>query len=478
MIRTVRLLALALVLTSVSTLAVSAETGTARVPGSTAEISLSFAPVVAEAAPAVVNIYASRMVAESSNPLFEDPFFRQFFGDFAPSRPREQNALGSGVIVGGGLVVSNFHVVENATDIRVVLTDRREFDGRLVLADEAADLAVIRLEGEGVETLPALDFADSDAIEVGDLVLAIGNPFGVGQTVSSGIVSGLARTGRGGGAYTAGGYFVQTDAPINPGNSGGALVDMAGRLVGINTQIVTKSGGSNGIGFAVPANLVARVVGQAAAGEASFTRPWAGIDVQPIDADLADALGLDRPTGVLVQDLAAESPFGAAGVRPGDVVTAIGGHAVNAPSELGFRLSLQELGAEVPVSFLRGGTAQTVEVEMRAAVEAEETLDGGPVKVTGLGPFDGLVLQEIGPRLRERLGLPADQTGVIVLALDNPRQARNFQPGDLIAEVNGAKIATLDDFKAVTEAAAEDGRRTWKVVLNRRGGLIYLTWRG
>ena len=456
----------------------TAQTDTPRVPGSSAEISMSFSPVVAAAAPAVVNIYATRMVADRGTPLFDDPFFRQFFGDFAPSRPREQNALGSGVIVGDGLVVSNFHVVENATDIRVVLADRREFEGVLVLADEAADLAVIELTDAQGADLPALDFADSDAIAVGDLVLAIGNPFGVGQTVSSGIVSGLARTGRGGGAYTANGYFVQTDAPINPGNSGGALVDMAGRLVGINTQIVTRSGGSNGIGFAVPANLVARVVAQAEAGEASFIRPWAGIDVQPIDADLAEALGFDRPLGVLVQSVVDESPFGAAGIRPGDVVLEIGGHPVNAPAELGFRLSLQELGAAVPVTFHRAGDRQTVSVEMRAAVRAEETLDGGPVKVTGLGPFDGVVLQEIGPALRDRLGLPADRGGVIVLALDDPRQVRNFQPGDIVAEINGTQIATMEDFKAVTEAALADGKRSWKVVLNRRGGLVYLTWRG
>ena len=456
----------------------TAQTDTPRVPGSSAEISMSFSPVVAAAAPAVVNIYATRMVADRGTPLFDDPFFRQFFGDFAPSRPREQNALGSGVIVGDGLVVSNFHVVENATDIRVVLADRREFEGVLVLADEAADLAVIELTDAQGADLPALDFADSDAIAVGDLVLAIGNPFGVGQTVSSGIVSGLARTGRGGGAYTANGYFVQTDAPINPGNSGGALVDMAGRLVGINTQIVTRSGGSNGIGFAVPANLVARVVAQAEAGEASFIRPWAGIDVQPIDADLAEALGFDRPLGVLVQSVVNESPFGAAGIRPGDVVLEIGGHPVNAPAELGFRLSLQELGAAVPVTFHRAGDRQTVSVEMRAAVRAEETLDGGPVKVTGLGPFDGVVLQEIGPALRDRLGLPADRGGVIVLALDDPRQVRNFQPGDIVAEINGTQIATMEDFKAVTEAALADGKRSWKVVLNRRGGLVYLTWRG
>ena len=476
----IRSLAVTLLLTgmAVGVSAVTASSNETRVPASAAEVTLSFAPVVAAAAPSVVNIYATRMVADSGTPLFEDPFFRQFFGDFAPSRPRAQNALGSGVIVGDALVVSNFHVVENATDIRVVLADRREYDGALVLADEAADLAVIRLTDAESADLPALTFADSDEIEVGDLVLAIGNPFGVGQTVSSGIVSGLARTGRGGGAYNPGGYFVQTDAPINPGNSGGALVDMSGRLVGINTQIVTRSGGSNGIGFAVPANLVARVVAQAEAGAASFTRPWAGIDVQPVEADIAEALGLDRPVGVLVQSFAAQSPFEAAGVRSGDLVLAVAGHTVNTPGELSFRLSLQELGTEVPVTLLRDGRETTVSVEMRAAVGSDETLDDGPVKVTGLGPFDGLVLQEIGPALRARLGIASDREGVIVLALDTPRQARNFQPGDIISEINGTTIKTMEDFKTVTEATVADGRRTWRVVLNRRGGLVYLTWRG
>ena len=448
-----------------------------KVPQSQTEISLGFAPLVKQAAPAVVNIYAKRVIQTQDSPFAGDPFFEQFFKGFGTPRPRVQNSLGSGVILSGdGIVVTNYHVVGMATDIRVVMADRREYSAEVMLADEEADLAVLRLDGG--KDLPHLSLRNSDRVEVGELVLAIGNPFGVGQTVSSGIVSGLARTGRGGGAYTAGGYFVQTDAPINPGNSGGALVDMAGRLVGINTQIVTKSGGSNGIGFAVPANLVARVVAQAEAGEASFIRPWAGVDVQPIDADIAEALGFDRPRGVLVQNVAGESPFGAAGVRPGDILLAIGEHPVNAPAELGFRLSLQELGSEVPITFQRDGTEQTVTVEMRAAVRAEETLDGGPVKVTGLGPFDGVVLQEIGPALRDRLGLPADRGGVIVLALDNPRQVRNFQPGDIVAEVNDTAIATMEDFRAVTEAALADGRRSWKVVLNRRGGLVYLTWRG
>ncbi|GKY88820.1 trypsin-like peptidase domain-containing protein [Sinisalibacter aestuarii] len=448
----------------------SAET---RVPATNAEVQLSFAPVVERAAPAVVNIYATQVVAERVSPFFDDPFFSQFFRDFGTVRPREKNSLGSGVIVGDGLVVSNFHVVENATEIRVVLADRREFDGALVLADERADLAVIRLEGG--EDLPALDFADSDALAVGDLVLAIGNPFGVGQTVSSGIVSGLARSGRGGGAFNAASYFIQTDAPINPGNSGGALVDMSGRLVGINTQIVTRSGGSNGIGFAIPANLVARVVAQAAAGEASFIRPWAGLEVQPIDADMANALGLDRPQGVLVRALADGSPFAEAGVAPGDVILAMDGQPVNAPAELVFRLSLQEMGSMVPVTLRTGTEEHIVAVEMRAATSAGDGLGQGAVSFTAAGPFQGLVLQDLTPDLSARLGLRSSTGGgVVVMGIDNPRSARNFQPGDIITEVNGVEIHGLAE---LTELASED-RRTWKLVIERRGGRVYLTWRG
>lgn len=469
MIRSITALAVALALLPVSLVAQT------QVPNTQAQVQLSFAPVVERSAPAVVNIYATQVVADQGSPFFEDPFFRQFFGDFGATRPREKNSLGSGVIVGNGLVVSNFHVVENATEIRIVLADRREFDGELVLADERADLAVIRLSGG--DDLPALEFADSDALAVGDLVLAIGNPFGVGQTVSSGIISGLARSGRGGGAFNASEYFIQTDAPINPGNSGGALVDMAGRLVGINTQIVTRSGGSNGIGFAIPANLVARVVAQAKAGNASFARPWAGIEVQPVDADIADALGLDRPQGVLVRALADGSPFAEAGVNPGDVILGVGGQPVNAPAELVFRLSLQEIGSMVPVDVLGAAGKTIVAVEMRPATTAGIGLDQGqgPTTFTA-GPFQGLVLQELTPALSARLGLPAPNGGVVVMAVDNPRRARQFQPGDIIIDVNGAAIRTMADLQSAI--AADPERRTWKMVLSRRGGMVYLTWRG
>ena len=274
-----------------------------RVPESRAEISLSFAPLVREAAPAVVNIYARRVVETRRSPFAEDPFFGEFFREFGQRQPRVQNSLGSGVILSDdGIVVSNYHVIGQATDISVVLNDRREYSASVLLADEQSDLAILQLDG--ASDMPHLPLRDSDTVEVGELTLAIGNPFGVGQTVSSGIVSGLARSGVATGNMR--GYFIQTDAPINPGNSGGALIDTRGRLIGINTSILTRSGGSNGIGFAIPA-----LAGGAIRGPGP-RRP----------GSLPAALGGDERPGGGCRSLGWPRP-GAAG-RRGDLGTACG----------------------------------------------------------------------------------------------------------------------------------------------------------
>ncbi|WP_342241987.1 trypsin-like peptidase domain-containing protein, partial [Inquilinus sp. OTU3971] len=275
------------------------------VPTSRAEIDLSFAPLVRSAAPAVVNIYARHMVVERANPLFDDPFFQRFFGDDMPGgRPRQrvENSLGSGVVVGsGGLVVTNHHVIKDADQITVVLSDRTEYEAELVLSDERTDLAFLKLKDLAGRSLPALPLGDSDALEVGDLVLAIGNPFGVGQTVTMGIVSAIARTAVGISDYD---FFIQTDAAVNPGNSGGALIDMKGRLVGINTAIYSRTGGSLGIGFAIPANMLRSMMRAAETGQ-KVVRPWLGADGQAVDRSLAEAYGLDRPAGVLVNGVTA-----------------------------------------------------------------------------------------------------------------------------------------------------------------------------
>lgn len=418
-----------------------------RIPTSQAEIQMGFAPLVKQAAPAVVNIYAKRVVAVRSSPFAVDPFFRDLFRDFGTTRPQVQNSLGSGVILSSdGIVVSNYHVVGEATDIRVVLSDRREYSATVMLADEDSDLAILKLDD--ARDLPALGFRDSDSVEVGELVLAIGNPFGVGQTVSSGIVSGLARSGTPSG--TGRGYFIQTDAAINPGNSGGALIDVNGNLIGVNTAILTRSGGSNGIGFAIPANLVARFVEQARDGQDSFVRPWAGMNGQSVDADLADALGLDLPGGIVVSELHPDSPFTAAGFARGDVILSVDDQPVNTPAEMVFRMSVAGLGADAAVTRLRDGTTETVLVPME---EAPDTPDADRRVMDDRSALPGLTVLNVNPAVLAAFNLPLSTTGVVVQD-PGPYGARlGLRAGDVIAAINGAAVTqTAQIPQALTDA--------------------------
>jgi Do/DeqQ family serine protease len=419
-----------------------------KVPETQAEISLSFVPLVKQSAPAVVNIYATRVTQSRPNTFMNDPFFQRFFEGGQPE-PRVQNSLGSGVILSSdGIVVSNYHVVGMATDIRVVLNDRREYTARVLLGDQDSDLAILQLEG--VSDLPSLDLRSSDDVEVGELVLAIGNPFGVGQTVSSGIISGLARSGgsNGGGR----GYFIQTDAPINPGNSGGALVDMAGRLIGINTQILTRSGGSNGIGFAIPADLVAEFVDQAKAGNETFERPWAGMSGQPVDADMAETFGLDRPGGIIISGFHKESPFNLADFTVGDVITAVDGQQVNTPSEMVFRMSVAGLGNTSQVTRVRDGTAVYVPVHLMSAPDLPSrnltTLDDAAI-------LAGLLLARINPAVISEFNLPLNATGVVVINPGPIGVRVGVKLGDVIEAVGGETMKTPQD---VSDALKASGR--------------------
>src|SRR5580704_10207907 len=299
------------------------------------ELRLSYAPVVQHVAPAVVNVYAAKTV-QTRNPLFDDPIFRQFFGVPGGGGPQVQRSLGSGVIVdGSGLVVTNVHVIEGADEVKVSLADKREFEAEIVLKDKRSDLAVLRLK-DAHERFPTLDFANSDTLEVGDVVLAVGNPFGVGQTVTHGIVSALARTQVGITDYQ---FFIQTDAAINPGNSGGALVDLTGRLVGINTAIFSRSGGSQGVGFAIPANMVQVVVASAKSGGDAVKRPWLGAKLQAVTPDIADSMGLKRPAGALVASVSSGSPADRAGLKAGDVILTVDGQAVDDVNAFDYRFA-------------------------------------------------------------------------------------------------------------------------------------------
>ncbi|MEX0285180.1 MAG: trypsin-like peptidase domain-containing protein [Paracoccaceae bacterium] len=437
-----------------------------RVPRSQAEISLGFAPLVQEAAPAVVNIYAKRIV-QSQSPFAGDPFFEDFFRGFGSPRPRVQNSLGSGVILHeDGIVVSNYHVVGQATDIRVVLSDRREFSAEVLLGDEESDLAILKLDG--VSDLPTLRLRDSDQVQVGELVLAIGNPFGVGQTVSSGIVSGLARSGLAVG--NARGYFLQTDAPINPGNSGGALIDVNGDLIGINTAILSRTGGSIGIGFAIPANLVAQFVEQARAGEQVFQRPWAGLAGQPVDFDLAASLGLAVPEGVLISDMHRLSPFVEAGLAVGDVITAVDRQPVNTPSEMLFRMSVRGPGGTAIVTRARDGAEDDLEVPMILAP------DDPPADETELGDrtvLPGLTVARINPLQMARYGLPLNFEGVVVTVPGQYGGRVGLNPGDVLIGINGRDIETPGD---VSRALRNPGRRVQMDVI-RQGRRLALRFR-
>ncbi|MCR8550933.1 trypsin-like peptidase domain-containing protein [Salipiger sp. P9] len=428
------------------TLAATPLAAQTRVPDSQAEISLSFAPLVKAATPAVVNIYARRVV-EARSPFAGDPLFGNLFRDFG-GRPRVQNSLGSGVILSDdGIVVSNYHVVGQATDIRVVLNNGAEYEAQVLLGDEEADLAILKLDGAA--DMPHLALRDSDTVEVGELVLAIGNPFGVGQTVSSGIVSGLARSGTATG--NARGYFIQTDAPINPGNSGGALIDVKGRLIGVNTSILTRSGGSNGIGFAIPSALVSQFVEQARAGKADFERPWAGMTGQPVNADISESLGLGLPNGVLIADLHPQSPFARAGLEVGDVVLEVDGQPVNTPPEMLFRMSVRGLGHRAQIRYLHDGTPRQAEVEM---IAPPETPPRDAVILGETAVLPGLALARINPAVSAELGLPLPGEGIVVTD-PGPYGARiGLRPGDVLRAINGRDIAAPDDVGRLLERAA------------------------
>ncbi|WP_417418725.1 DegQ family serine endoprotease [Hoeflea sp.] len=432
-------------------------------PRSRADMMQSFSPLVKATAPAVVNVYADRLVQRSLSPFAGDPFFEQFFGQRMPNRTEKQSSLGSGVIIQrNGIVVTNNHVIAGADDVRVALADGREFQCKVLLKDERFDLAILQIEGEG--PFPIVEFGDTDTTEVGDIVLAIGNPFGVGQTVTSGIVSALARNSVGVSDF---GSFIQTDAAINPGNSGGALIDMSGRLIGINSAIFTRSGGSNGIGFAIPANLVRAVAETAEAGGEVFEPPYIGASFDPVTADIAEALGLDRATGALVANITEGGPADKAGLRIGDIVLGFNGRMIEHPDALGYRLATTRVGTTVELDVLSRNGRKTLEITLQAPPE-DDPRDRRELK--GQNPFSGAVVSNITPRIRTKLRLPSSLRGVVVTEVPARSLAGRygFRPGDVIAVVNGVEIANVD----ILEQVVSEGASYWRFEIVRGGQRI------
>jgi Do/DeqQ family serine protease len=439
-----------------------------RVPSSAAELRLSYAPIVQRVQPAVVNVYAAKVV-QDRNPLLDDPIFRRFFGVPGQQPEQMQRSLGSGVMVDpSGLVVTNNHVIEGADQVKVSLSDKREFEAEIVLKDSRSDLAVLRLK-DVREKFPTLDFANSDELQVGDVVIAIGNPFGVGQTVTHGIISALARTQVGITDYQ---FFIQTDAAINPGNSGGALVDMTGKLAGINTAIFSRSGGSQGIGFAIPANMVRVVVASARSGGKAVKRPWLGARLQAVTPEIAETLGLRRPSGALVANVVPGSPAARAGLKLSDLIVAIEGQAVDDPNAFDYRFATRPLGGVADIDVQRAGKPVKLTIPLETAPEGGRN----EIEITTRSPFQGARVANISPAVADEMHLDADTEGVVVTEIAGDSTAANvgFQKGDIIVAVNNQKIAKTGDL----EKATRDGSRLWRIRLMRGNQQINVTLGG
>jgi Do/DeqQ family serine protease len=431
-------------------------------PQSRPEMQLSFAPLVKQTSGAVVNVYAERVV-QRQNPFAGDPFFEQFFGQRMPNRSEKQSSLGSGVIVShNGLVVTNNHVIQGADDIKIALPDGREFPCEVLLKDENIDLAVLKIKGQ--QEFPVLAIGNSDAVEVGDLVLAIGNPFGVGQTVTSGIVSALARNQVSSGDV---GFFIQTDASINPGNSGGALMNMRGELIGINTAIFSRGGGSNGIGFAIPANLVKVFVAAAEEGKKSFEKPYVGATFQPVTSEVAEALGLKSARGALVVGVTEGGPADKAGLKPGEVITSVNGIAVEHPDALWYRLTTAGLGKSARLMVSQNGSERELTMTLGTA---PETVPRDERLIEGRNPFAGLKVANLSPKLATELRLPTDKTGVVVAEVvrNSPAARLGFQPGDIVISLNGDAVSSTK----VLQTLVGSDPNLWRVEIERDGQRI------
>ncbi|WP_246274579.1 Do family serine endopeptidase [Hyphomicrobium sulfonivorans] len=442
-------------------------------PPSQALMQYSFSPVVKKAAPAVVNVYVRSKVRTAASPFANDPFFQRFFGGrggFGLPQERVQSSLGSGVIISpDGVIVTNTHVVRGGTDtqIRVALSDKREFDARIVSQDDRTDLAVLKIE-KGGDDFPFLEFADSDALEVGDMVLAIGNPFGVGQTVTSGIISALARTEM---AQSDTQVFLQTDAAINPGNSGGALVDMDGRLAGINTMIFSKTGGSVGIGFAIPSNLVRFYADNAVAGR-KIERPWLGAQLETVSREMAATLGLERVAGAVVVRLTDKSPATKAGVQLGDVIVKVDEFDVADAHSVLYRLTTRGVGNSANLEVIRNGKRLTHNI---ALLPAPKPGKDDVRNLSGNHPFDGARVSNILPSVADEFNLD-DTDGVVIVAVRSGGVAArlDFQPGDIIVEIGDQRITDV----IMLDELTRNRQRIWRVTVKRGGRLMKLQMAG
>lgn len=434
---------------------------TRSVPGNAASLKMSFAPVVRKAAPAVVNVSSKRVVRQQVDP------FWQMFG--AQPGARVEGSLGSGSIVrADGVILTNHHNIEGAQEIMVQLADRREFPAKVLLDDPRSDLAVLKIDTKG-EKLPVIAIDDSEQPQVGDLVLAIGNPFGVGQTVTNGIVSATARSNVG---ITDFGFFIQTDAAINPGNSGGPLVDMDGDLIGVNTAILSRSGTSSGVGFAIPAAMAKQVVNAALGGSRTVERPWLGAKTQTVTPEIAATLGERTPRGALVADVWPGSAADRAGLKPGDIILKVGGQDVVDESGVTYYFAGRPIGEQEPLLILRNGQERTITVR---AEPAPGSTAGGEQRISGRNPLDGASIANFSPAMADAAGLdPFAGKGVVVTKVGQGfAMEAGFRPGDFLVAINGQQVSSVSQVNAILNGDSHG----WRVTILRGGRQITADFR-
>ncbi|MBN2297723.1 MAG: DegQ family serine endoprotease [Deltaproteobacteria bacterium] len=400
------------------------------------------ADIAEKVLPSVVNIASQKKILVQQSPLFSDPFFRDFFGGGMP-RERVEKALGSGVLISeDGYIVTNNHVVGGADEIEVRLSDERVFPARIIGTDPKSDVAIIKIEAQD---LPGIRIGDSSNLRIGSFVLAVGNPFGLEQTVTMGIISAVGRSGLGITDYE---NFIQTDAAINPGNSGGALVNMDGELIGINTAILSRTGGSVGIGFAIPVNVVMNIK-KSIELYGEVVRGWLGVIVQEITPEIADSLSLKSSKGVLISEVTRDSPADRAGIRQGDVIISIGGKDVHNSSSMRFLVSELLPGSKVPVAVVRDGREEVMSVTIGDLSLSE--VPEHQILITGNRFLEGATVADITPAARESLSIGNDIEGVLVIDVQesSPAARTGLNPGDVILQINSRKVPGLKEFEAV-----------------------------
>jgi serine protease Do len=435
----------------------------------TAALTTSFAPIVKNAQPAVVSIASTKVVKisggdEGLSPFFDDPMFRRFFGDgpqdrFGEPRAQREHGLGSGVIVSpDGYILTNNHVIEGADEIKAYTSDKREMKAHVIGADPKTDIAVVKVEAKNLPTLP---FADSSQAQVGDIALAIGNPFGVGQTVTMGIIS---ATGRGNLGIEDYEDFIQTDAAINPGNSGGALINTSGQLIGVNTAILSRAGGNQGVGFAVPSNLARAVMNQLLR-NGKVARGYLGVMIQPVTSEISKAFNLPDARGALIGEVAPDGPAAKAGLAQGDVITELNGQHVDDSRELRLKISQLAPGSSVKLKLLRNGNPHEVAITLGELPNEKVAANGKKPESDWL---EGLSVENLTPQIARQLELPSGASGVVVTDVQNGSRADDagLRRGDVIQQVNRQQVKNVAEFERAMKQA---GDKSAVLLVNRNG---------